>query len=94
MQAKSMAKGQKHGIKFTNGSNTYETVKDGYTANTIEVMNLPEGMTVMNTLFPLNTIYFERSGAPNQSGTIVMQHASGVTRNINVTATTGRIKIE
>lgn len=95
MQARSMAKGQQHGIKFTNESNTYETITDGYTANTIEVMNLPEGMSVMYALFPSNTIYFERSGAPNQGGMIKLKHESSYyMRYISVAGTTGRIKIE
>lgn len=93
-QATSMAKGTRHGIRFTPGSSTYETIISSVPVEVIETRELPARMTVLDTTFTDEIIAFKRSGAPSEAGTITVQYDGDYNRIISVAAVTGKVKIE
>lgn len=93
-QATSMAKGTRHGIRFTPGSGNYEMILYSESVEVIETRELPAKITVLDTTFTNEIVTFKRSGAPSEAGTITVQYDGGYNSVISVTAVTGKVKIE
>jgi prepilin-type N-terminal cleavage/methylation domain-containing protein len=71
-------------------------LKDGKTGKYTTV-KLAEGIRIQSNNFPLvssiRTLAFQRSGAPNSGGTVVLENKTGKRLYLIVTPATGRVRI-
>lgn len=97
-QQKAITAGWSQYVEFrtnSSGKDIYR-LKDGKTSKFVNI-SLPEGISIKANNFPLSgsvkTLFFSRSGAPNQGGTVTLQNRSGQLLYVIVTPGTGRVRV-
>lgn len=98
MQQKAITFGWSQLVEFrkdASGKDLYR-LKDAKT-NKFETVRLPGDIKIQSVNFPLvgsiRTLMFQRSGAPNQGGTVVLENGAGIKLYVIVTPATGRVRI-